>query len=139
MDIILGVVWLETLGKVVMEWREMSMIFNNDGRIVKLNGSGGLRKKGNDLHKSVTLHSIVGKEMRQVDILCWPIEKETDQEQQGNLELWQQIELRDLLQMYGDVFKEHEGIPLMRSTTHSITLQQGAGSMSVRPYRYPRY
>lgn len=42
----------------------MSMIFNSDGRTVKLNGSGGLSKMGNDSHKSVTLQSIVGKEMR---------------------------------------------------------------------------
>lgn len=32
LDIILGVVWLETLGKVTMDWKDMSMVFNHRGK-----------------------------------------------------------------------------------------------------------
>lgn len=34
-DVILGVVWLETPGKVIMDSGEMSMVFNNGGKEVK--------------------------------------------------------------------------------------------------------
>ncbi|PNY08330.1 retrotransposon-related protein [Trifolium pratense] len=37
-DLILGVVWLETLGKVTMDWKEMSMLFTYKGNLVKLVG-----------------------------------------------------------------------------------------------------
>ncbi|MCI38493.1 Ty3/Gypsy retrotransposon protein, partial [Trifolium medium] len=35
-DLILGVVWLETLGKVTMDWHEMSMAFEYGGKSVTL-------------------------------------------------------------------------------------------------------
>lgn len=34
MDLILGVVWLKTLGRVVMDWKELSMEFQQGGKNV---------------------------------------------------------------------------------------------------------
>lgn len=38
-DLILGIMWLETLRKVVMDWKEMTMIFKRQGREIKLRGN----------------------------------------------------------------------------------------------------
>lgn len=59
-DIILGVVWLETLGKVMMDWREMSMSFMEKGREIKLCSSSMGQKSGDAVVESDSLHSIIG-------------------------------------------------------------------------------
>lgn len=74
-----------------------------------------------------------------VEGLLWPIEEESEQEQQATLSPWQQRELNYLLETYAEVFKEPTGHPPERSFAHSIVLQLGAGPDSVRPYRYPHY
>ena len=37
-DVVLGVAWLRTLGKVVMDWGEMTMSFLHKGSSVELKG-----------------------------------------------------------------------------------------------------
>lgn len=44
-----------------------------------------------------------------------------------------------VLQKFEGVFQEPQGLPPRRSHDHSITLQEGAQLVSVRPYRYPFY
>jgi hypothetical protein len=41
LDVVLGVAWLSTLGKVVMDWGALSMQFVQDSQLVKLQGQGG--------------------------------------------------------------------------------------------------
>jgi hypothetical protein len=41
LDMVLGVSWLSTLGKVVMDWKSLSMQFCLEGKMVKLQGQGG--------------------------------------------------------------------------------------------------
>lgn len=55
-DLLLGVVWLETLGKVTMDWKEMSMVFNHCGQNVQLKGQ-------HNTATTVTLQSFVAKKM----------------------------------------------------------------------------
>jgi hypothetical protein len=40
LDMVLGVSWLSTLGKVVMDWKALSMQFMHDKQLVKLQGQG---------------------------------------------------------------------------------------------------
>ena len=47
--------------------------------------------------------------------------------------------LENLLQQYNDVFAEPSTLPPHRSHDHAIPLQDNAGPVSVRPYRYPYY
>lgn len=59
---ILGVIWLETLRKVVMDWSEMSMVFSRGGKEVKLRGHDGSRKKGREsIDHGIIEHSGGGK------------------------------------------------------------------------------
>ncbi len=44
-----------------------------------------------------------------------------------------------VLQHFAYVFQDPQGLPPRRSHDHSITLQEGAQPVSMRPYRYPFY
>lgn len=41
LDVVLGVSWLSTLGKVVMDWKDLSMQFWHNGEMVTLQGQSG--------------------------------------------------------------------------------------------------
>lgn len=55
-DLILGVVWLETLGKVMMDWRDMSMSFIRNGKEIKLSSTTLDQKNGDSGMGSDSLH-----------------------------------------------------------------------------------
>ena len=40
LDMVLGVSWLSTLGKVIMDWKVLSMQFMYEGQMVKVLGQG---------------------------------------------------------------------------------------------------
>lgn len=75
-DIILGVRWLETLGKVVMNWKEMSMSFAKEGQTIKLCNFDRNQKSEDDVEDIEALRSIVGERKQVVDGLLWTIERE---------------------------------------------------------------
>ncbi|XP_073221591.1 uncharacterized protein [Cicer arietinum] len=127
-DLILGVVWLETLGKVTMDWKEMSMVFNHGGPPVHLQG---LSTKG----RAATLQSVIRND-READGGGWSTSMEVGG---GQIHRGQSEDLQQVLSQYAAVFKEIEGLPPLRNTSHVIFLQHGAGPISVRPYRYPHY
>lgn len=129
-DVILGVVWLETLGKVTMDWKEMYMVFNHKGQLVKLQG----QQLG---EKTTTFQSVVSQQ-RVIKGCCWYITKEVN----GDTELKkgvQEKELNKLLNRYAPVFKDIEGLPPVRNISHAIVLHNGVDPVSVRPYRYPHH
>lgn len=64
----------------------MSMVFNNDGREMKLRGSSGLRSKRSDSDLPIALQSIAKEEMQLMDGLIW--------------QPWQHVELGDLLEEF---------------------------------------
>jgi hypothetical protein len=57
--------------------------------------------------------------------------------QQGTHSGEPQSPVDSLLLEYQDVFAEPKGFPPNRTHDHSIPLVEGAGPVSVRPYRYP--
>lgn len=121
---------METLGKITMDWKEMSMVFNHGGQFVKLQG----QQLG---EKTATFQSVVSQQ-RVIEGCCWYITMEVN----GDTELKkgvQEKELKKLLNRYAPVFKDIEGLPPVRNISHAIVLHNGAGPVSVRPYRYPHH
>lgn len=44
-DIILGVEWLAKLGKVMLNWGEMTMVYSQEGKKVKIRGDPTLARR----------------------------------------------------------------------------------------------
>ncbi|KAI5430044.1 hypothetical protein KIW84_034572 [Lathyrus oleraceus] len=124
-DLILGVVWLKALGKVTMDWKEMFMVFNHKSSMVKLLG-----QVVDD--KTATFQSIITPS-RMIAGCEYPTLMEVLGSQVSRVSDQQTKELEGLLEHFVIVFKEIQGLPPPRNTSHSIELLQGTGLESVRP------
>jgi len=115
-DAVLGIHWLRTLGPILWDFFELRMEFHYEGTRCILHGL--LQLLGSSAH---SLHL---------------------QGQQPTKLIGQQAVsplITAVLQKFEGVFQEPKGLPPRRSHDHSITLQEGAQPVSVRPYRYPFY
>lgn len=126
-DVILGVQWLETLGKCEMDWKEQELSFIHNDEKVTIWGDRSLHSPRMSLKHLQP--SGIGKELKQGISL-------------RQTESCQQIPrvksaLESLLQKWDIVFSLPQGLPPFRGNEHSIQLQPGVETVSVRPYRYP--
>ncbi|MCI14853.1 hypothetical protein A2U01_0035985, partial [Trifolium medium] len=105
MDMVLGVSWLSTLGKVVMDWKAMTMQFLSKNQEVKLQGLG------NKIIKQGYLNSYLEDTNRGEELGLW----------------WAQLQSMDtaesiipkdfscILNQFPDVFRDHIQLPPVRS------------------------
>ncbi|KAJ1381594.1 Aspartic peptidase domain superfamily [Sesbania bispinosa] len=91
-DVILGVAWLETLGKILVDWKEISMTFYNGEQLIELQGGARtaqlIQKTENCSNETSAFHSTLGNLTRKIGSLLWPAE-----EQKNNLNATQRKEL----------------------------------------------
>ncbi|XP_073225787.1 uncharacterized protein [Cicer arietinum] len=118
-DLILGVVWLETLGKVTMDWKEMSMVFNHKGSMVKL--------LGQTLDEKMTIFQSIITYFRLITRCEWPTLMEVVGSQVSCVSDQRTKELQRLFDQFAIVFKEIQGLPPTGNTSHYIELLQGVG------------
>ncbi|XP_010541181.1 PREDICTED: uncharacterized protein LOC104814705 [Tarenaya hassleriana] len=127
-DLILGVQWLQKLGKVQMDFQDLELKFNQGTSWVTVTGDP-------TLHSSlVTLRSLI-KSVCDGD-QSYLVKLETLEEQVGvdsNLP----EKLQAVLEEFGPVFEIPTELPPERGREHPINLKEGTGPVSVRPYRYP--
>ncbi|KAI5420541.1 hypothetical protein KIW84_044369 [Lathyrus oleraceus] len=119
MDLILGVVWLETLGKVTMDWKEMSMVFNHKGSKVKLLGQA--------VDDTMATFQRIITPSRMIAGCEWPTLMEVLGSPVSCVSDHQTKELGGLLDRFVIVFKEIQGLPPPRNTSHSIEILHGDG------------
>ncbi|CAJ2636500.1 unnamed protein product [Trifolium pratense] len=130
MDMVLGVAWLSTLGKVVMDWKAMTMQFSVKDKEVQLQG---LCHK---LIKQSYLNSYLEDTYRgEMLDLWWSQVNAMETAVDTNIH----NEFSCILNKFIEVFKDHIQLPLERSQVHHINLQPGQGAINVRPYRYPHH
>ncbi|XP_057438197.1 transposon Tf2-1 polyprotein isoform X1 [Lotus japonicus] len=131
LDLVMGVSWLRTLGKVLMDWKMMTMQFIHGGQVVKLQGLGNKDSQQSNLHSF--LNDTQGREKME---WWWP---------QLNLtEVTRAVEesphqLQALLKEFQAVFTTKIQLPPERSKVHQINLFPDQGPINVRPYRYPHH
>ncbi|CAA7022526.1 unnamed protein product [Microthlaspi erraticum] len=126
-DVILGVVWLRTLGKCETDWETHEMSFMYKGSKITLYGDPGLQKRGRSFRDNQALNCL---ELASFDM---------------DLGEWNQTEVitevpevvEDVLTKFQHIFAEPTELPLVRGNEHTINLLPGTGPVSVRPYRYP--
>lgn len=139
-DMILGVVWLETLGKIELDWGAMSMTFKTRGDKVTLQRLKFTHSKGNMGDNSEIsagfLLEMMDKPLKLVDEVLWNMEGDLDVKETEEMTLKQKQDLEYLLTSFPEVFKELYGLPPLREFAHSIVLKEGTEPVNVRPYRY---
>lgn len=138
-DLILGIKWLETLGKVIMDWKEMTMSSVKDGENIVLSSSEKNQRNEEDLLEPDSLRILVGERIQLVKGLLWLVVQAERSTVVSQLTEKQQKELKSLLRKFSRVFQEPEGIPPLTDITHSIVLQPTSQVVRVCPYRYPQY
>ncbi|XP_061362213.1 uncharacterized protein LOC133305961 [Gastrolobium bilobum] len=132
MDIILGMPWLERLGKVTHDYISKSMEFWWEENSIVLQGH-------NPTDVSAKLNTILSQEWAG----CHALQTESDSSIQVTI-------LPELLKMQSDlhpllwpillnfqqVFALPSGLPPFRGLDHSIHLEPGTKPVNVKPYRY---
>lgn len=128
-DIVLGVSWLATLGPVLTDYAKRIFEFTLNGAKVSWQGNAPTDVQ------PVQLHSL--RRMAATDAIS----------SYFHLELVSDLEpscitpsdLAEVLKTYEDVFQKSLGLPPSRSQDHAIHLVPGAGTVNVKPYRYPYF
>ncbi|CAJ2641852.1 unnamed protein product [Trifolium pratense] len=123
LDVVLGVSWLCTLGKVLMDWKSLTMQFRHQGKSVILQG------QGRNQEKQCYLNSFLANRRDEEE---WWL-KSTQQEQ--NVEVGVNTGLQPLLNKFAAIFQDNIQLPPMRSQAHQIKLFPDHGAVNVRPYR----
>ncbi|KAL4379488.1 hypothetical protein GQ457_02G040490 [Hibiscus cannabinus] len=128
LDLVLGIHWLEQLGTVVCNWKQLTMEFQWNNETHKLQG----------LHTTTiqpATMKVITKEARHggsmfaialqstIDLNASPINPE----------------MRNLLDQFEDIFHEPSQLPPRRDIAHHINLQEGTDPINVRPYRYAHF
>ncbi|KAL8120175.1 hypothetical protein AgCh_017351 [Apium graveolens] len=130
-DLILGIAWLETLGEVKVNWQKMTMTFDADGCLRRLQGNPSLSTS------VVSLKSILNTADADTCFMLWAMSAvEPKHSNIQHLTELQQQSLHMLLEQYDVVFQESVGLPPQRDRSHAITLKPGVTTINVRPYRY---
>lgn len=129
-DVVLGVAWLATLGRVITDYATREFEFT-------LRGSKWLWKRDppTDAHQ-IQLHSL--RRMTTTDAIAsfFFLAMITPE---GSCAGEMTTNLSGLLESYHDVFRKPTGLPPSRAQDHSIHLVPGAQPVNVKPYRYPHF
>ncbi|GAU50456.1 hypothetical protein TSUD_373220 [Trifolium subterraneum] len=160
-DVVLGVEWLKTLGDTIINWKQHTMSFWEQGRWVTLGSKEGCKKHW------VALQSVLEKPKPKKEGEVWRIEGvepkvvcEFIKSESPNPELkgvmgeyanafqttcesvlseHQHQELEVVLGKYAHIFQIPSSLPPRREKEHAINLIDGHGTVNVRPYRYPHH
>jgi hypothetical protein len=129
MDMVLGVAWLSTLGKVMMDWKAMTMQFSYCNQLVKLQGQGSQLVRQGYLNTYLEdKHNKVGGDMWS----WWGAHFKSMEATIPN-------DLTPILAEFHDVFKDTIQLPPERSQVHHINLYPNHGIINARPCRYPHH
>ena len=112
LDMVLGVSWLSTLGKVIMDWKVLSMQFMYEGQMVKVLGQGS--RQGEHSY----LNSFLEDKQNRMGVEWWG--SQHHQFEAGEVSM--PAELIAILEQFPAVFKDHIQLPLERSQVHHIKL-----------------
>ncbi|VFQ63349.1 unnamed protein product [Cuscuta campestris] len=135
-DVVLGVQWLQGLGKVSHDYSAMTMEFNWNNTLVVLKGDVTPPKSLSfSAFQSLTasdatfeLYELFAMQGTEPDLTF----SEADLPDVPPV-------IRQVLLQYAGVFQLPSGLPPSRIWDHRIYLQPGTKPINVRPYRYPYF
>ena len=127
LDIVLGIQWLELLGSVGCDWRELTIEFMWENQTKKLVGIDGQHIQAASIEE-------LTKEIRPSHAqfaLCLQVAYTEPQNIHSSM--------REILQEFSDLFTEPSSLPPTREVDHSIALKEGTEPINVQPYRYAHH
>ena len=124
LDLVLGVQWLEQLGSVVCDWKQMTMEFQWANKPRLLQGS-----RAQNLQQA-SLEAIA-KDMRHTSFI-FAICLQPPAVPHQTIPL----DMQTLIEDFAAIFEEPQQLPPVREVDHCISLKEGTKPTNVRPYRY---
>ncbi|KAL4278328.1 hypothetical protein GQ457_03G010840 [Hibiscus cannabinus] len=124
LDLVLGVHWLEQLGTVVCNWKQLTMEFQWNNKTKKLQGM-------DTTITHPTTMKVIAKEARQEGSMLALALPSTIDPKSSHVH----PDMKQLLEQFGDVFQEPKQLPPTRDIAHHINLKEGIEPINVRPYR----
>nr|GLL27473.1 uncharacterized protein LOC112097934 [Ipomoea trifida] len=130
-DIVLGIQWLQDLGRVTHDYAGVSMEFMWQGVTIQLQGEQSPRLtqvsyshlfallESDDVHSCFELSPVPPEESIAISTIQWPNDTPT--------------EILTILQQHAPVFELPRGLPPRRLFDHHIHLIPGSGPINVRP------
>ncbi|KAL1546909.1 hypothetical protein AAHA92_23444 [Salvia divinorum] len=132
-DVILGVQWLQELGDVTKNYRDLTMKFDGEQGPVFLQGEGAeLRQISYN-----SLFSLIGHEPEAEVFEIIPVVEEPTLTDATTPPI--NPRLQSVLEKFVTVFDIPTGLPPPRKWDHKIHLPPGSKPVNVRPYRYPYF
>ena len=110
-EVVLGIKWLATLDTVQVNWKDMSLVFQRNGKQFRLQG----------LKPTTGISTSSSFQLLSTDHQLY----------------YPPAVLTPILQQYESVFEEPKQLPPPRSQTHAIHLLPNSKPPNLRPYRYP--
>ncbi|XP_019157662.1 PREDICTED: uncharacterized protein LOC109154292 [Ipomoea nil] len=143
-DIVLGVQWLQQLGKITHDYAQLSMEFNWQGRLISLQGDQHMHLQHVSFNQLQALFH--GGRIEDIYELFYFSTEEENQ----NIQVHSHSELldippgipteaTDLIHAFEHIFRTPHTLPPHRMLNHKIHLLPGSKPMNVRPYRYPYF
>ncbi|CAL9225631.1 unnamed protein product [Arabidopsis halleri] len=127
-DIVLGVQWLETLGKCEVNWKTQEWHFTYQGKSVHLLGDASLHSHVLSLKSLDTTWFVLPLAAPEISL---------DPSSNMDAKFVLAPAISEVLSKFAPVFALPTGLPPWRGQEHSIILHPGVTSITVRPYRYP--
>ncbi|XP_042027248.1 uncharacterized protein LOC121774436 [Salvia splendens] len=137
-DMVLGIQWLETLGVIQWDFKNLTMDFTLNGQRHLVRGS----------QKELTVHTVSEKEMTKllthndgIQLCCIQVDNERNTtllsvEKSDESELPTPNSIKLFLEDQKAIFAEPTSLPPLRSHSHRITLIPGSSPVNSRPYRH---
>jgi hypothetical protein len=130
-DAVLGMDWLKSCGKMIVDWNLKSMEFLHQGKQIQLQGMKLQQQSTLPEVSSIQLQKwLAGNDVWAMAILDHiPAREEL-------MSVNTAPDLQQVLNAYEDVFSDPNTLPPRRQLDHAITLEHGATPTNNRPYRY---
>ncbi|KAM0053973.1 putative nucleotidyltransferase, Ribonuclease H [Helianthus debilis subsp. tardiflorus] len=135
-DMVLGIQWLQSLNDIVWNFKNLTMQFKVDTKVIELKG---IHKNSLSLCSIEKLSTMMQKGSGMVRVQLFSLQEETGgfQHQAKIVNDGGNQAVDELLLQYEDVFKTPDSLPPNRECNHKIQLMDESVSINQRAYRYP--
>jgi len=129
LDLVLGIQWLEMLGSVVCNWKQLTMEFWWKNQLRRLQG---MDDEGIQIASITELTKTIHQN-HAIFAICLQVSTTEPYSQTTH------PDIEAILHEFSDILKEPTGLPPIKGVDHCISLKDGTEPINVRPYRYAYY